>query len=751
MGKKKTFVGTQIARVIEDDRLPTSVKKAVTTALYRNGEVVDYVLEELMSSIGVRAERLYDFAERGSYVHGLPSGEFKVPGKNVQPAVKAVLDAIHGASVTMHYAHHAPPNSLHIGWMALLAQHGYDPATNQLGNLTTTKGTPVYLHDMLVVVPHSDLDVVEVKSIQQWGVAPKAGYTPERKTGTPASRALVLHSPVLVDFIPEEVLRVEYVWIENEELQKASFTIPVAAAGYSDNDEFFHASYTVGGQTYYWMYRTGAGTHPSLDNLFDTNTVTVGEFFPFIYFRYGKVSELADKTTESYKDNVKLLKYLGMNFDQVAEGVNQNPDIADVEQAMMMFAVPANTENEQERAYLFQFFNNMFLAQGIGERFRTEAQADIVAAQLRNNDLKAPGIVIQDGRFKMSLNNQGIYKLKKRGNIAAVGKHSSGFATFATNTTLIYIDPLTDIQTEYTVTTPTTYHYYRKQVAKDVYEEIQVVELETRFYVNNEYFVTGDETDKILLIPLDHSITENYSIPDRELLYARSLHYVFNSLQVVKLKWYQTGIFKVIMVIVAVTISIMSGGADGGSVIAAALAAGNIALAAQIIITLIVEYVVMKIAFKLFVKVVGARAAMVIAIVAAFAGINAGIQGGGLSGAPWAKELLSLANGLASAISGQIQADLVGLADDYSEFQKYVDEQMKLLDSAKDLLNTTSYLSPFVIIGETPSEFYNRTVHSGNIGVVSIDAVSSFVDSKLRLPRIDETLGQQFGMEENFG
>lgn len=745
MGKRRTYVGTQVDRVIPDDQLPKSVRKGVTEALFKNGEIIDYVLEELISNIGVRAERLYAFAEAGKYVHGLPSGEFKVPGDQVLPAVKTVLDGLHGASVTVEYAHFGAPNNLHIGWTKLLAEHGYNPTTNQLANLSVTKGFPVYLKDMVLVVPQADLAAqrIEFASLDQWGVSPKAGFTPARPEAKPGTASLVSHTPVEASStILDEQIRVEYQWKDaTDVIHNESFLIPVSAGGLNDDLDYFQAAYTVAGTKYYWTYQFGLGTYPTLDQLFDGEGSVGGEFFPFIYFRFGKVSEGADKTSESYKDNEKLCKYLGLNYEQLVDGVHENPDINDVEQAMMMFAVPANTTNELEQKYLFEFFSRLFLAQGTNLRFQSEAQADIASRQLAGSDLQPPGIVIQDARFKMSLNNRGIYRIRKKGSVAPVGQHSSGFQSFNVTRTFVEYDGVNPEPIQYQAVVPMSYHYYRKQVTHDVYEELQVVGLETRFHINGQYSTTGDEEDKILIVPLDHSITENYSIPEREILYARSLQYVFNSLVVVKLKWYQTGLFKVLITIAAIVISIYTGFADGGQAIVAALAAGAYTYAAQLIITMVLSYLIVQEAFKLFVKIVGVRAAFVVAIIAAVMGFTQILQSGGLNGAPWAQELLQLASGLLNTGAAAIQGDLIGLQAEYEEFSKFVEEQIKTLETAQALLAQDVRLSPFVIFGEKPDDFYNRTVHSGNIGVVGIEAISTFVESRLALPKLHETLG----------
>lgn len=744
MGRKKTYVGTQVARVIEDDSLPDSIRKGIATALFQNGEVVDHILEELISNIGVRAERMYAFAEKGNYIHGLPSGEFKVPGDTVVPVIQTVLQGIHGGPVTMKYGFYGPANTLHIGWMKLVSDYGYNPATNELTVLSASVGKTVYLHDMVVLIPDTLMSEVESRSLDQWGVAPRAGYTHERTLTTPETRAMIQHSPVeVVPGLAEESVRVIYTWRDElEVIQKA--VLNIAITGFDDNADYFHACYEFDGVLRYWVYQQGLGTHTTLDELVDSTGAVAGEFFPFMYFRHGKVSEISDKTSESYKDAVKLAKYLNMDYDQVAEGVDANPDIADVEQAVLMFAVPANTEDAQERAYLFEFFNRMFLAQGEHLRFQHEAAADTAMSQMAGSDIQPPGIVIQDTRFKLSLTNQGVYKVQKKGNVAEVGECSSGFSTFNVTRTLVerlHWDSEEFVERQ--IVTPVTYHYYQRQLTHDLYEEIQVVELRTNFHINGQYSVTGDETDKILLIPLDHSITESMTIRARETLYARSLHFVFNSITTVKLKWYQTGIFKTILLIVAVIITIYTWGADGGGAIGAALAAGAYTYAAQLILIAIIEMVMFRLAFKLFVKVVGVRAAFVIAIIAALVGGYMALESGALTGTPWAQDLLTMASGITNAVDAQMSANFADLANEASAFEKYVEEQTKLLETAQELLDGSMHLSPFVIFGENPQEFYDRTVHSGNIGIVGIEAVSAFVDSKLNLPRLSEALGQQ--------
>ncbi len=89
-----------------------------------------------------------------------------------------------------------------------------------------------------------------------------------------------------------------------------------------------------------------------------------------------------------------------------------------------------------------------------------------------------------------------------------------------------------------------------------------------------------------------------------------------------------------------------------------------------------------------------------------------------------------------------MKADFLDLLQEGKEFSLFVEEQNKLLDDAKALLQGNNHLDPFVIFGESPQDFYNRTVHSGNIGVLGISAISSYVDIALTLPKLNDTLGE---------
>ena len=728
-----TTVGTTILRVIEDKILPDSRKTGITKAILKNGDLLDYALEEMVGSLAFRAERMYEYAKRGDYVYGLPSGQFTTTESTGEDAVVPVLTALEGAPVTLDYIHYEGPNILHFGWTKLIQLHGYNPATNQLAGLAAAKGTPVYLDDMVVAVPAAGATTLARRTLDQWGTAPCAGYTPERTAGTDATRALMKHSPVFLDpGSSTEYLLVKYVWESPAGLQRAEFTIPVA--GLEDHLYYFHTKYRVGGVIKYWTYADGAGTYPDLDAVFDRPPLPDGSFFPFVYFRFDKQPQNLDPLSDEYKTSKKLVSYLGMSYDEVSDAINENPDIADVEQAMMMMAVPANTTHPLEQRYLWDLFNNLYMSSPAEFRFQSKEQELLKVGTM--DAFNHPGLVVQDTRFKLSIEHHGVYRRRVAGSVGEVGSHSSELVMTSFTTTTEH--PETMVVT--TFETPVSHHYYRRQVSTGFYDEIEVIELTTNFHIYGDYMAIGEDAAPILIIPLDYSITVDYSAPDREILYARSMHYVFNSRIITKIRWYQTELFQFVMLVVAVVITVLSYGSAVES-IGLALAAGSYGIAASIVITMVIEFLVIQALFKLFVKAVGVRAAFVIAIVAALVGLGGAMQSGSVAGSPFASELLAISSGLTQQIGVTVKSGIEDLIQQGVDFQKEAEEQNALLEKAEKLLESDNWLSPFVIFGETPQDYYNRTVHSGNIGVVAIESISYFVEMSLSLPKLNDSLG----------
>lgn len=725
--KKVVTVSTAVSRIISDSMIPDSRKTGTIKGILSGDQLVENIMEEMVNSIGIKAERMYEYGKK-SYVHGVPSSTLlcDASGRDVVPLV---LEGIEGRPVTIDYIHYGPLNNLHYGWQTLVQSHDYNPVTNTLGILSSEKGAPVYLSDIQVVVVEATMVEQVNGSLAQWGTSATAKYSPDRPATVETATPFGVDATATQDYF-----RVTYAWKIGSVVHTGKFTFLMSSL---DADlGYFQAKYSYGdvvggtGTTKYWTYDDGAGIWPELDAVYTTTNSPLGTFFPIGYFRYNKAPTAANPTS------IKLMKYLGIDFADAAEAINTNPDIDDVESASLMLAVPAGTSNEIEQRYLYDFFKSVYVRAGTYNLPRSEQSADIAAA-VTGTPSSQVSLVIQDGLSKVSLSMSGIYRYSKVGNIGPVGTNDSGYATRTREVQGTRYESEEDFTgTPYTYTEATPSHFYRRQISSTVYQEIAVFDLTVKYFVWGKYSTTVTETSPNLLIPLDHAITQHYSAMDRETLYARSLHYVFNSKVVTKVKWYQQEWFQIFVTIVAIVITVWSMGGLSG--VAAAITAATASATALLMV--VIQYILFTVAIKLFVKALGPELALAIAVIAAAYGVYSAMNTGGLAGAPWAQSLLKVSSGLTSAIQDTFTEAMLDLQKQSDMFGLYTQEQTKLLEETNKLLEGNNLLSPFMVFGEAPTDYFNRTVHVGNVGMLGVEAISSYVDVALRLPTLSDTL-----------
>lgn len=749
--KKVTIVGTSVNRVIEDKLLPNSIKTGLIRGIFTDTGIPENMMDELLQSIGIKADRMYDYAKK-SYMYGLPSGTHHSAAEG-REELEAILTNIEGSPVLVNYSRYGPPNILHQGWMLVQAYGGYNAKTNELTNLSHQKGFPVYLEDMVVTVP--SLASYTPEALEQWGSPPSAGYTPTRsfQSGTAPQGLLSNFTPVTEDPSVPEGVRITWVWeepferwevdhlVKGKNLMRETVHFPTNPLDITK--EYFQVKYSVRDQEKYWTYLIGSGQFPGLDKIHETPPAKAGEYFPWTYFRFDKTPENSDKNSATYKAGKKMSKYLGMDYNAVIDAIHENPDIKDVEQAMCIFAIPANSQDPVDLEYLWKYFDRWYYE---GEyQFRTEEQAYAtinIDKPEEGLDLLRSAIVIQDKRFKMALSNGGIYKKRNGGNIG--GPKGTIKVQRATKKIKVpYINGASGTPVEDFYEYPVDVHIYSKQITESIYDTIEIVNLKMMYHIWKEYAATADDEADALLIPIDRTLVDKLSLPKKEILYSRSLHFVFNARVIQKIKWYQQEWFQIFMIIVAIVITIVTYGA--GSELLAGVIAGSTA-AINTLITIIIINLAINIAFgfvmKFVAKELGMEAAIVLAIVAIAVGGYYDIgPAAGIAGAPFADQLLQVASGLMSVADQLFSALSSGIAEQFKDFTNFAEDKWNSLEEVNNLLDQPNkWLAPVVIFGETPDDYYNRTVHSGNVGVLGISAIGNYVENALTLPKLYETL-----------
>jgi hypothetical protein len=108
-------------------------------------------------------------------------------------------------------------------------------------------------------------------------------------------------------------------------------------------------------QWFYWLYDTTLGTYPEIETTVDN--LTNIEMMPIGIIRTDAVTVSPESIgQENFDGVVKLVKTLGIKFDDLVSQIESSPTIANLEECFLLFAVDPKDESEQISKVLFEMF-----------------------------------------------------------------------------------------------------------------------------------------------------------------------------------------------------------------------------------------------------------------------------------------------------------------------------------------------------------------------------------------------------------
>ncbi|QFR59800.1 hypothetical protein VOWphi5012_016 [Vibrio phage phi50-12] len=540
----------------------------------------------------------------------------------------------------------------------------------------------------------------------------------------------------------------KYIWTDSEPtivkvmregfsgilIEMARVTDPLFALEGSDEDEdFINITYFKESELepYYWPYYIKTNKYPELDPSNDIGPVN--QFFPIVPLRLNKQSytdpDLSD--TELYKTSKSLLSKAGIVWKQLDEGINENPDIDDVNHAYIMNAISLETEDNYSKRYLFNYFLDLEAQSGITSDDYEEWEKD-------SSETTTPPVntlSITSGTWKSAISYYYIKSKTVESTIGKIGTVDITINAFPRFTPQGFNYSTESVESKVLIT---------RQITDTTCVELCVAGLVYRNEISGSgSFVRiglddlGKEDDETeILIPLNLGIVDKMTFTERHYVYYDSFKVVFNAFKKQKLKWYQTGFFKFVTIVIAIAVAVYTGYYQ--AVVAAlstAAAAGALALAITVA-WLVIEAYIVKVTFEFIAKELGVEVAIILAAVLAVYGF-----GGGLFDLPMANTAVFIGTvGLDSSISYGIER----IQAEYEAFQSYAIQKQEELDVVKESLEKPE--AAFDIVGmlpmESPTSFYTRKLTT-NVAPVTLEAVSSYVDRALTLP----TIGVDYGYE----
>lgn len=115
----------------------------------------------------------------------------------------------------------------------------------------------------------------------------------------------------------------------------------------------------------------------------------------------------------------------------------------------------------------------------------------------------------------------------------------------------------------YTSTTSNDIRYIRKQVTEDYYVELTITSIKTTGAAHGYSTAEEGVDNAACLLPLSRTLILENSLEDYSYILATSLHAIVLAVQVVKIKWYQHGFGKFLMIVVGAVLAYVTGGPGG--------------------------------------------------------------------------------------------------------------------------------------------------------------------------------------------
>ena len=286
--------------------------------------------------------------------------------------------------------------------------------------------------------------------------------------------------------------------------------------------------------------------------------------------------------------------------------------------------------------------------------------------------------------------------------------------------------------------------FLRKQITNSSYEEIEVRGLTHTNIVNNKgriestlKEVVQDKDNNNFIVPLNSYIFDHtLSVTKRINLMYDCIQIIINSYEKTKLKWYQTSFFQFVMLVITIALTIAGMPELGVTLQTATATEIAVMLATQLAITVAVQ-----LAVHVAIKALGINGALAtILIVAAAVATYQFAGGSGMKNLPWAKEMMSAVNTLPSAYNKEVSAMTKDIMEDMAAFQQSAQTQLDEIHKKLEEITKQSNLDPmgiFALMDYYPNEsiddYYYRHCHMGNPGVLTLDAITDYVDNMLNI------------------
>lgn len=759
------------SRMFEDEDITPINKAALLDYIFSENKrvdalsesYVDYLRVHNLNSIGSKVAGLDRWAKKKYHYGALTATTYAENRINLSAEMADFLTTLLNKVVTVDYAKIGPINNHHATYQILSDHFGFNVKTNELVSETTRNGFKTYLENFTVYYCSETIkNAISPDYLNHLGYPATSGAAHGRvenrsrehtlwEEDTTASEDYVM---VTLSYhngssLTKYTIRLDFLAYEHS----GEVLLPEAGGESSEDDppvtqevgeedpDYFMVRYRdASGNIEMFTYRFGSGLYTKLDGIFRKD-IDLGLHVPQVYFRLNgrDLYELDDAAAKSSRN---YCNKLGFDYVQVGNQIMDSiPSKGDIKDLFISFRLNPNDKDPLVTEYFYYFFEEMYKTNG---------------AKRVSSDERDVTYEYIEGQAKGGMS----YSVKDNNSLV-----NCGFSALGVNTVNGSIGPVGTFKTAYELTEYRgvkgrlfnrlfkSRHIFRKQITSTTYREYYVDGLKVDQWVSSGHWTSANKDSEDLCIPVDLELISKRMHKHKHWLISKSIMVVITSVKVVKKKWYQTGIFKVVMFVVAVVVSFFTGG--GGMV-------WYLALAKAILTTVVLQVAVMAISAILTAMGIDASiVAVVVAVVALAVGAYANATKTAVAGLK-APHLMAISNVSFGVSHNHIALNTKRALQAFEEFKDLMESEMDSIEEQRKLLGLDDGVKldvyallarqtrePDIRLGETPLNFYERTL-GVNAGLATTAILNNYVFISLQLPSFESFMAKRSGQYEYF-
>jgi hypothetical protein len=579
---------------------------------------------------------------------------------------------------------------------------------------------------------------------------------------------------------------------------------------YEDPGPPVDRSYRIDSQTYIglahqqvelFIYRIGSG-NAELDELVEEGS-SMGEFFPFLPVRVNNVFLSESYHPEAYEQVRKAYKKAtGSKITDFIDKLEDNPDLGDIDYAYVAFGVSLNVAENSCKRYLYKFFEKLQQSQIGGpnsydiwkaavqsqdDAFLTwktwkAAQTDSESPLFGTAEPPRPGLSgssmntvrIAGTSPDIDTNYDTRINWFYIDNDGGTGQGRPGakrgdlwFETLAPDEFVAGVYGSEDLGFSETsgFSIDRVRLYWQKTSTSFTYLDLVGLHHMNFIYGAMNVSVTAaealaDTDESKFIVPLHYETWRETELIHASQMGTACVFVVFNCYKIKKQKWYETGVFQIIIIIIIAILSVIFTGGAGlgllGAHMAVGAALGLTGITAAIVgsianafVALVLVTILQEVAGAIFGPEIGA----VVAAVAMFViGSTAGsFHSTGSLVLDWgtlmrAENLLSITSSLGQGYAAAINAGTVKLGARMQDFVDNAKAEAEKIQQAYfeqfgygagkiDPMMLVDSTSASRILAESSDSFLTRTLMTGSeIAEMSRDLLYNFAEYSTKLP-----------------